>query len=384
MMARQLLTILALITSHCALTGAQELAVRYFPERVASAVGEPVLVIAEFTNVTVHALMFDESPCLESFKPVVPVKPTKTSGLYGCRAGGRAGSCGAGIVELKPGEKWSARLLLPDGIGPNSPGDFQYEAQREIRFYATNGSLTEVGRQEINEFFTVRVVEESENQLRADYAALVTDLQSPDGPRRSMALMALTEHPRDFLEPLILELSQNPGAVSASVEGLKKLGTDAAKHRLAELTDSQYDESLRQPATTALVELDDRNYCGVMLRLMNLHQGYTSEIAARGAGLLCGETAISQLVSLLSASPVRAFEIAYALGNTASRNALPLVIELLKNSDAGVRSAAREALYTLTHRQSSFTSVPEEYQEWTAWWASQGRTARIFSPAECP
>ena len=121
-----------------------------------------------------------------------------------------------------------------------------------------------------------------------------------------------------------------------------------------------------------------------MLRLMNLHQGDTSEIAVLGAGLLCGDTAIPQLISLLSASSDRAFEIAYALGNTASPNALPQVIELLKNSDAGVRRAARDALYTLTHRQSSFTSVPEEYQEWTTWWASQGRTARIFSPAECP
>jgi HEAT repeat protein len=117
---------------------------------------------------------------------------------------------------------------------------------------------------------------------------------------------------------------------------------------------------------------------------MNLHHGYTSEIAARGAGLLCGDTAIPQLVSLLSASSDRSFEIAYALGNTASPNALPPVIELLNNSDAGVRRAAWDARYTLTHRQSGFTSVPEENQEWTTWWASQGRTARIFSPAECP
>jgi hypothetical protein len=268
MTARQLLTILALMTSHCALAGAQELAVRYFPERVASAVGEPVFVIAEFTNIAGHAVKFDESPCLESFKPVVPVKTTKTSSLYGCAGGGTAGSCGAGIVELKPGEKWSARLLLTDGIGPNSPGEFQYEAQREIRFYAINGSLKEVGRQEVNELFIVRVVEENENQLRADYAALVADLQSPDAPRRSMAMVALTDHPQEFLEPLILELSQSPGTMSASVKGLKKLGTDPAKQRLAELTDSQYDESLRQPATTALVELGDRKYCGVMLRLM--------------------------------------------------------------------------------------------------------------------
>ena len=279
----------------------------------------------------------------------------------------------------------SVRSLLPDGLEPNSPGDFQYQAQRDIRFYATDGSHSEVGRQEVNEVFTVHVVEENENQLRADYAALVDDLRSTDLGRSSMALMALIEHPRDFLEPVILELSENPRTMSMSVEGLKKLGTDAAKHRLAELTDSQYDdESVRQTAATALAELGDRNYCGVMLQLLNLHQGYASQVAVGGAGLLCGDIAIPQLVSLLSATPARAFEIAYALGNTASPNALPPVIELLKNSDMGVRRAARDALYTLTHRQSSLTSVSEQYREWTTWWASQGRTARIFSPAECP
>jgi HEAT repeat protein len=384
MTARQLLTIITLMTSHCALAGAQELAVRYFPERIASVVGEPVFVIAEYSNIAGHTVRFDES-CLESFKPAFPVKARRTTKFYGCAPGGTGGSCSSRRVELKPDEKLSVRSLLPDGIEPNSPGDFQYEAQRDIRFYATDGSDSEVGRQEVNEAFTVRVVEENENQLRADYGALVADLQSPDLGRSSMALMALIEHPRDFLEPVILEMSENPRTMSMSVEGLKKLGTDAAKHRLAELTDSQYDdESVRQTAATALAELGDRNYCGVMLQLLNLRQGYASQVAVGGAGLLCGDTAIPQLVSLLSASPVRAFEITYALGNTATPNALPPLIELLKNSDADVRRAARDALYTLTHRQSSLRSVPEEYREWTAWWASQGRTARIFSPAECP
>jgi HEAT repeat protein len=173
--------------------------------------------------------------------------------------------------------------------------------------------------------------------------------------------------------------------MSASVEGLKKLRTNSAKHRLAELTASQYDESIRQPAATALAELGDRNYCGVMLQLMNLYQGYTAEIAARGAGLLCGDTAIPQLVLLLSANPAQIpeYEVAYALGNTASRSALPVLIEMLRNSDANSRRAAKEALYTLTHRQSG-ESLLDEYREWTNWSALQGRTARIFSPAECP
>lgn len=382
----RLLTILTLITSYCTLAGAQELAVHYFPEKTANAVGQPVFVIAEFTNIATHPVRFDESPCLQSFRPVAPVEPTRTTELYGCTAGGTAGSCGAGFVELKPGEKLSARYLLPDGIEPNSPGEFEYEAEREIRFYARDNSYSEVGKQEVSQTFTVRAIQGNKNQLRANYARVVADLQSPDARRRSMALIALTEHPQDFLEPVILKLSRNAGTMSASIEGLKKLGTDQAKHRLAELTDSHFDESVRQPATTALAELGDRNYCGLMLQVMNLHQGYTSDIAARGAGLLCGDTAIPLLLSQLSASPAQipALEIAYALGNTESRSAVPALIELLRNSDEDVRGAAREALFTLTHRQSRIESVPDEHREWTNWWALGGSTARIFGPTECP
>ncbi len=55
------------------------------------------------------------------------------------------------------------------------------------------------------------------------YAPLVLDLQSPDPSRRSIALGALTEHPQEFLEPVILKLSQDPATMSAVIVGLKKL-----------------------------------------------------------------------------------------------------------------------------------------------------------------
>jgi hypothetical protein len=198
MMARWLLTILTLITSYCAPAEAQELAVRYFPEKADSPVREPVFVIAEFSNIATHPVRFDESPCLQSFTPVVPVEPAKTTNLYGCAGGGTGGSCAGGFVELKPGEKLSQRYLLPDGIEPNFPGDFEYEAQREIRFYATDHSYSEARRQEVNETFTVHAVERNQNQLRADYVPLVADLQSADTRRRSIAVSALTEHPLAF------------------------------------------------------------------------------------------------------------------------------------------------------------------------------------------
>ena len=122
-----------------------------------------------------------------------------------------------------------------------------------------------------------------------------------------------------------------------------------------------------------------------MLQLMKLQQGDTSEIAARGSGLLCGDRAVPQLASFLLLGPNKfpPYEIAYALGNTKSRTAVPILIDLLGNSDAGVRRAAEEALFTLTHRPSGDDSA-SEHQDWVSWWALQGKTAQIFDPSECP
>jgi hypothetical protein len=123
-----------------------------------------------------------------------------------------------------------------------------------------------------------------------------------------------------------------------------------------------------------------------MLRIMNVRQGYSSEIAAKGAGLLCGERAIPQLVSLLAqkSSTLPAYEIAYALGNTGSRTAVPILIELLSNPDAGIHRAASEALYALTHRMTDGEDSGVDHQNWVSWWALEGERAEIFDPTECP
>jgi len=123
-----------------------------------------------------------------------------------------------------------------------------------------------------------------------------------------------------------------------------------------------------------------------MLQLMNSRQGYTSEIAARGAGLLCGEKAIPQLVAILGRYPntFNVYEIAYALGNTSSRTAVPILIELLNHADNDGRRAVNDALYTFTHRNSSSHDSGAEHQDWVTWWAKEGKTAEIFGPGQCP
>jgi len=380
------LTAVALLISSVLAEG-QELAVRVHPEKPTSPLGEAVFVLVELTNISPSVVEFtDDGECAQSFKPVVFIKHRTQENLYGCAGGGTGGSCLGSFVVLKPGEKLSRRYLLPDGLEPDDVGDFDYSLQRQIRFYARDGSYEVIDQQEVSEAFTIHAVKANRSRVKADYAPLVADLQSPDARQRWLAVSAIMEHPQPFLEPVILKLSQEPQTMSISVTGLKKLGTDRAKQRLADLTSSEFDESIRQPATTALAELGDTTYCELMLQLMKLRQGYTTEIAARGAGLLCGEKAIPQLASLLLRAPRNfpPYEVAYALGNTGSRTAVPILIELLGNSDADVRRAAKEALYTLTHRQSNSDDSGADREDWVSWWALQGKTAQIFAPTECP
>jgi hypothetical protein len=351
----RIIAVIVLMAGSSTLADAQELAARYHAEKAINPLGEAVFVVVELANISSRTVQFDDGPCAQRFSPVVPIKQRSTDKLYGCAGEGTGGSCLGSFVELKPGEKLSRRYLLPDGLEPDAAGDFDYTVEREITFYARDGSHKVVDRQEVRGTFTIHAVQANHTQLEADYAPLVAHLQSRDPLQRALAASAITQHPQEFLEPVILRLSRDPQTMVASITGLKKLGTVRAKQRLAELTASGYEEYVRQPATTALAELGDSTYCELMLQLMNLRQGYTSEIAAKGAGLLCGEKAIPQLVSLLSRKPSTfpAYEIAYALGNTGSRTAVPILIELLGHADAGIHRAAKEALYTLTHWESN-------------------------------
>ena len=318
----QIIAAVLLMAGSCTLAKAQELAAWFHPEKSTNPLGEAVFVVVEFTNISSRTVQFDDGPCAQSFTPVVPVKHRISYNLYGCTGGGTAGSCGGSFVELKPGEKLLRRYLLPDGSEPEAPGDFDYTVETQITFYARDGSHKVVDRQEVRETFTVHAVQANHARLKADYAPVVADLQSRDPVRHWLALSAITQHPQEFLEPVILKLSRDPQTMVASITALKKLGTDRAKQRLAELTASGYDEYVRQPATTALAELGDTSYCRLMLQLLNLREGYTSEIAAKGAGLLCGDKAIPQLVSLYRESRVR-FRLTKSLTHLETRAVKP-------------------------------------------------------------
>jgi HEAT repeats len=90
---------------------------------------------------------------------------------------------------------------------------------------------------------------------------------------------------------------------------------------------------------------------------------------------------LPELVSLAK-NPQSRLQALMAMGSTGSKDAIPILLELLKDPDAGVRDCAGSSLRLLTHRTSTQDSKGSdtrgEYMQWKKWWASEGATAPIY------
>jgi hypothetical protein len=95
---------------------------------------------------------------------------------------------------------------------------------------------------------------------------------------------------------------------------------------------------------------------------------------------------LPELVSLAK-NPQSRLQAVMAMGSTGSKDAIPILLELLKDPDAGVRHCAGYSLRLLTHRTSTQDSKGSdtggEYMQWKKWWASEGATAPIYKDREC-
>jgi len=185
---------------------------------------------------------------------------------------------------------------------------------------------------------------------------------------------------------VVLAMAGDPEAAGFSVSGLERLATPRAKAKLAELSASGNPETIRQMAIAALGRLGDPAYCSLMLNIARDSHEYSRFIALRATGYLCGEGALTILTSqLANANHAQRFEAAYALGNSHSRKAIPLLIPLLLDPDPEVRRASRDSLAALTHRRSKSDagSAQAIHRDWTNWWASHGPTAPVYGIDQC-
>ncbi len=90
---------------------------------------------------------------------------------------------------------------------------------------------------------------------------------------------------------------------------------------------------------------------------------------------------------ILAKNPQSRLQAVMAMGSTGSKEAFPILLELLKDPDVGVRDRAGYSLRLLTHRTSTQDSKSSDtrgkYMQWKNWWASEGATAPIYKDTEC-
>ena len=368
---------------------AQELTVRFRSEKEDYQVGEPVFLLLDVVNASSQSVRVSDGVCWTSVQFDAPDgSAPRAVSLYGCAGTGTAGSCLSGARDLRPGQHLNRRFLVEGASRVDSAGIYSVHVEHTTNIYAPDGFAMLESRKTASDVDVV-VREGTRERLAQAYQPLVQQARSPDPAVRQLALAAITQNPPPFLESLLLEVANDPHDAGAVIPGLARLGTRAAKDKLAELAGPKNPESLTQPAIQALAELGDRAYCPVMLDFAERSPGYSRMIALRGAGYLCGEKTIPLAIRLLN-SPDQSlrFELAYALGNTHARDAVPILFDFLADKDENVRRAAADALTTLTHRSqeagiANVEAAAQARRAWMAWWSGYGKDAKIYGPEDC-
>jgi len=301
--------------------------------------------------------------------------------LFGCTGEGVAGSCGGSGKELHPGEHYTRRYLLEGPFRFDAPGVYPVRAWHKVDIYAGETGYEIVASQEVVSQFELTLTRGSESRLASAYAPILRDLKDPDPLTSSLARSAVVQNPPRILENVVLAMADDPQAAGFSVSGLERLATPRAKAKLAELSASG-----NPMAIAALGRLGDPAYCSLMLNIAHDSHEYSRFIALRATGYLCGEGSLTLLTSQLgNANHAQRFEAAYALGNSHSRKAIPLLIPLLLDPDPEVRRASRDSLAALTHRRSKSDAGSAEaiHRDWTNWWAFHGATAPVYGIDQC-
>jgi len=362
---------------------AEQISGQLYPEKRTYLLGEPVFVVLDLANAGSQPVWISVSCTWLDTRfdaPTAP-KPHRGVSLFGCAGGGITGTCGGSAREIPPREHYKRRYLLDGFFRLDSPGVYPIRAWHKVEIYAGETGYQIVASQEVVSQFELTFIEGSDKELASLYAPVLRYLKSLDPEIRGLARAAVLQNPPRFLENLILALADDPQTGPSSVPALQRLATPQTKAKLAELSRAGNPEPI-----SALGESGDPAYCSLMLDIARESRHYSRFIALRAAGYLCGEVALPLLTGLLGEADASSrYEVAYALGNSHSREAVPPLISLLLDADPNVRRAAHDSLATLTHRHSKSYDGPARrtHDDWANWWASKGATAAIYRIDEC-
>lgn len=207
----------------------------------------------------------------------------------------------------------------------------------------------------------------------------VDRLKCPDAEDRLEAARVLASVATVSLEPLIIDFERSGEFAQYAPLAFHSLHFQRSLIELAIMVRNSPLGSFEGTEAARYLAEDGGKYgLTVLLGAAEQHFGYLPYAAEAG-----GDTVIPELRSFASGFD-RHLESVQALGWTATRQAIPILLEQYE-CDTDTRGSADYALRMLTHRipTAGANDLRGKYLQWSEWWRIEGANAAIFKPNDC-
>jgi hypothetical protein len=364
-------------------------------------VGGPVFIIFEVVNTSKLHVQFS------SANPLNPCAGYRfeIGGEYradGTCDGWKSFSCVSNTVDLPPGGKESQRVLLNFFYDLPHAGPYRVHAERRVGWWVGSRD-DERQHQTFEEDVELNLKPADRAAIQAVLKPYIKGLASTNHEARLEALQALEYPAQASLESTFIRMLDSDDWGEAQV-ALRRLNSPRAREVLAKIAEfgvqvkSDADDAERSDRSAEqylsikyLGEMGDSTYLPVLLKIAQQapRESQNRLYATWAVGELGGPDAIAFLVSELN-GPDQSWHMAAAvsLASTASRDVVPVFIDLLESPDADLREVAENGLETLTHRIVTNGDVSEMepakvHSLWAAWWKLNSAGAQMYGVHDC-
>lgn len=400
--ARQVFMALVLCILAATSVFAIDLTARFYSQKPAYILGEPVWFVFKVTNKgnsPVYIRNANPYGVCALWDYSFDVPGTRATGRWRCRPYG--GSCaGGGLTRLAPGATYEQKLLLNQWFRIDHVGTYRVIARRNLRFSrkANPYTLLVPGHRTFRTNFEIKIVKGDEGVVRKAFEPFMKNLDSHDFKLRIEAIETITAVAPPFLEKAIITLAEGKDgfARSRAIPALSWLNTANTRRVLAKLARDRQ-RGYSGHAINALARTHDRTYVPLLERMAKDPAWQNVVIPALGD--LGGRSVIWFLAPLIyfplgppNMPPLQQLAIR-GLANTGSREAIPYLIQALRTPL--VQQDAVNGLEQLTHyvifqKDGRHWFYPEDdraadrvAERWQRWWVFQGSKARVYGPDDC-
>jgi hypothetical protein len=324
--------------------------------------GEPVFLVFEVQNRGDHPVMMKTGNAWSfcgGYK--IEVEGAKSLDSFGCHGGG-GGSCGISHEVLKPGSRHIDRILLNESYDLRQAGNYSLHVSHELRYGPSDGDGIMPISDDTRERFDARlgiILEVSrDGELKPEFQRYLLELQSDDARQKNEAANVIANLAPTFMERTITHMLDAPNLRYFGVRGLRNLGTPTAHQALLSFVKNSPPTQVSGPHQDAiryLGEIADLNDLPVLLQVAheNAPNSYCREVAMESAGRAGGADAVPLLVEELKNTSIEVRQAPVrALYLTGSRSAVPILIELLRLPNEQASGTAEFGLEVLTHRSA--------------------------------